>query len=98
MKYELLVCRTLPLGRSRYRLTHRMNPNCSSTRILFLREKTGKQRAEEGTGDARGMMLQFPHERQNFVENVLRRIGQLPGMDRNLQSMIQIFIRIVSGT
>ena len=33
MKYELLVCRMLPLERSRYRLTHRMKPRCSNTRM-----------------------------------------------------------------
>ena len=53
----------------------------------------GKQRVVEETGDERGIMLQIPHERLNFVGNVLGRIGRLSRMDRNLQSVIQIFIR-----
>ena len=49
----------------------------------------------EEIGDTGRMMLQFAHERLHFVGNISGCIGQLPGMNRALQSMIQVFIGIV---
>ena len=58
--------------------------------ILLLREKAGKARVEEETGNARGMMVQISHKSPDLAGNALRSKGQLDRMDKKLQSMIQI--------
>ena len=40
-------------------------------------------------------MLQFSHEGLNLIGDVVRSIGQLARMNRTLQRMIQIFIRVI---
>ena len=45
--------------------------------------------------DTGRMMLQFAHERLHLVRNIPGRIGQLSRMNGALQSVIQVFIRIV---
>ena len=63
--------------------------------VLLLRKKIGKKRVAEEIGDSRWMMLQFAHERVHLVRNIPSRIGQLSRMNRALQSVIQVFVRIV---
>ena len=63
--------------------------------ILLLYLKIGKSLVMEKAGHEMGTMLQFPHECPNLMRDVFHSIGQLARMNRNLQSMIQVFIRIV---
>ena len=63
--------------------------------LLLLRTKIGKTRMVEGIGYPGRVMLQFPHKRLNLMRDVFRSVGQLACMYRNLQSVIQIFVRVV---
>ncbi len=45
----------------------------------------------EEVGNGGGMMLQFAHEGMHLIGDVIRSIGQLAGMNRKLQRMIQIY-------
>lgn len=50
---------------------------------------------EEETGNARGIMLESSHKRMDLVRDILSRIWKLSRMYRELQRMVEVFVRIV---
>ena len=63
--------------------------------ILLLQLKIGKKSVVKEIGHGSRAMLQFSHERLDFVGNILNGVGNISGVYRKLQGMIQIFVRVV---